>query len=57
MPIRACPTCSSDRLEFPKEGATSFTCIDCAWEGTPAEFPSWSAWQAARVAQANVVAR
>ena len=50
MPIRACPNCCSDRLVFPKAGAAAFTCNDCAWQGTPNEFPSWSAWQEFRVA-------
>ncbi len=49
MPIRACPTCGSDRLLFPKTG-TTFTCQDCAWTGTPNEFPNWSAWQESRLA-------
>lgn len=48
MPIRACATCSSDRLTFPKGGAVEFTCDDCGWRGIPNEYPSWSAWQAAR---------
>lgn len=51
MPIRACPECSSDRLVFPKAG-TAFTCEDCAWTGTPTEYPNWTAWQ---VAKANRV--
>jgi hypothetical protein len=55
MPIRACSTCSSDRLVFPKAGSSAFTCEDCAWQGTPKEYPSWSAWQQAR-STAKIVA-
>ena len=55
MPIRACANCGSDRLLFPKTGAV-FTCQDCAWSGSPNEFPNWSAWQEFRVAaKANPV--
>jgi hypothetical protein len=50
MPIRACPDCSSDRLSFPKTGATAFACEDCGWNGAPNEFANWSAWQEFRVA-------
>jgi Zn-finger protein len=49
MPIQACPECSSDRLVFPKKGSAVFACQDCAWTGTPKEFPNWSAWQQFRV--------
>ena len=49
MPIRACPDCSSDRLQFPK-GADPFHCQDCGWSGTPNEYPNWTAWQDARLA-------
>lgn len=54
MPIRACPTCGSDRLEFPKRGEAAFTCNDCSWSGTPTEYPSWAAWQEARKTRAVV---
>jgi hypothetical protein len=47
MPIRACRTCCSDRLLFPKTG-TTFTCIDCGWQGEPVPYASWSAWQDAK---------
>ena len=50
MPIRACQTCGSDRLVFPKAGSAAFTCDDCGWTGTPAEFPNWSSWQESRLA-------
>jgi hypothetical protein len=50
MPIRACPECSSDRLEFPAPGDTAFACDDCGWSGTPNEYANWSAWQEFRVA-------
>jgi hypothetical protein len=50
MPIRACPECSSDRLQFPPTGSTVYACEDCPWTGTPNEFANWSAWQEFRVA-------
>jgi hypothetical protein len=53
MPIRACPECGSDRLTFPKGGAQAFSCVDCAWTGTPTEFPSWTAWQESKAAAAT----
>lgn len=54
MPIRACLDCGSDRLVFPRAGATAFACDDCGWAGTPAEFPNYSAWQAARAGQVTL---
>jgi hypothetical protein len=47
MPIHACATCFSDRLQFPKSG-TTFTCNDCGWQGEPRQYSSWSAWQEAK---------
>lgn len=50
MPIRACVSCGSDRLVFPKGAPASFTCDDCGWSGAPREFPNWSSWQEFRLA-------
>jgi hypothetical protein len=55
MPIRACPSCSSDRLVFPNGGTLEFTCEDCGWRGTPDEFANWAAWQGSRQAKRAVV--
>lgn len=50
MPIRACPSCSSDRLVFPPVGSMMFSCNDCPWTGTaPNEFANWTAWQEFRL--------